>query len=67
MAITPTSTDLSEQDRTPGGRGTPAPASGAGEHGESELQRLAKRHLWMHFTRMGVYEEGAEVPVIVKG
>lgn len=33
----------------------------------SDLQEQAKRHLWMHFTRMGVYEEGAEVPVIVRG
>jgi len=33
----------------------------------SDLQEQAKRHLWMHFTRMGVYEEGAEVPVIVSG
>jgi adenosylmethionine-8-amino-7-oxononanoate aminotransferase len=33
----------------------------------TELQRLAKRHLWMHFTRMGIHEEGAEVPVIVRG
>jgi adenosylmethionine-8-amino-7-oxononanoate aminotransferase len=30
------------------------------------LQDLAKRHLWMHFTRMGAYVE-AEVPVIVRG
>src|SRR5271168_2899462 len=33
----------------------------------SDLQEQAKRHLWMHFTRMGVFEEGAEVPVIVRG
>ncbi len=33
----------------------------------SDLQEQAKRHLWMHFTRMGAYEEGAEVPVIVRG
>src|SRR5271155_4842841 len=33
----------------------------------SELQEQAKRHLWMHFTRMGAFEEGAEVPVIVRG
>jgi adenosylmethionine-8-amino-7-oxononanoate aminotransferase len=33
----------------------------------SDLQQQAKRHLWMHFTRMGAYEEGAEVPVIVRG
>jgi adenosylmethionine-8-amino-7-oxononanoate aminotransferase len=31
------------------------------------LQEQAKRHLWMHFTRMGAYAEGAEVPVIVRG
>lgn len=30
------------------------------------LQDAAKRHLWMHFTRMGAYEHG-EVPVIVRG
>jgi adenosylmethionine-8-amino-7-oxononanoate aminotransferase len=33
----------------------------------TSLQEQAKRHLWMHFTRMGAYEEGAEVPVIVRG
>src|SRR5271166_5987016 len=32
----------------------------------SDLQEQAKRHLWMHFTRMGTYEH-AEVPVIVRG
>ncbi len=32
-----------------------------------DLQQQAKRHLWMHFTRMGSYEEGAEVPIIVRG
>src|ERR1700756_3867638 len=31
-----------------------------------DLQDQAKRHLWMHFTRMGSYAE-AEVPVIVRG
>ncbi|MGZ4217949.1 MAG: aspartate aminotransferase family protein [Solirubrobacteraceae bacterium] len=34
------------------------------EHGT--LQELAKRHLWMHFTRMSAYEH-ADVPIIVKG
>ena len=29
-------------------------------------QRLAKEHLWMHFTRMGGYEI-ADVPIIVRG
>jgi adenosylmethionine-8-amino-7-oxononanoate aminotransferase len=32
----------------------------------SPLQDLAKRHLWMHFTRMGAYEDH-DVPVIVRG
>jgi adenosylmethionine-8-amino-7-oxononanoate aminotransferase len=31
------------------------------------LQELAKRHLWMHFTRMGAYVDGGEVPIIVRG
>jgi adenosylmethionine-8-amino-7-oxononanoate aminotransferase len=31
-----------------------------------DLQQQAKRHLWMHFTRMGSYAD-AEVPVIVRG
>lgn len=33
---------------------------------QTTLQELAKRHLWMHFTRMGAYAD-AEVPVIVRG
>jgi adenosylmethionine-8-amino-7-oxononanoate aminotransferase len=32
----------------------------------SQLQELARRHLWMHFTRMGSYAEH-EVPIIVRG
>jgi adenosylmethionine-8-amino-7-oxononanoate aminotransferase len=34
------------------------------EHGT--LQELAKRHLWMHFTRMSAYAD-ADVPIIVRG
>jgi adenosylmethionine-8-amino-7-oxononanoate aminotransferase len=33
---------------------------------QSTLQELAKRHLWMHFTRMSAYEHAA-VPIIVRG
>jgi adenosylmethionine-8-amino-7-oxononanoate aminotransferase len=33
----------------------------------SSLQQLAKRHLWMHFSRMGAYDQGAPVPVLVRG
>src|SRR5215211_1535525 len=32
----------------------------------AELQRAAKDHLWLHFTRMSSYRD-AEVPVIVRG
>jgi adenosylmethionine-8-amino-7-oxononanoate aminotransferase len=32
----------------------------------SELQELAKRHLWMHFTRHGSFDQ-AEVPIISRG
>src|SRR3989442_1087805 len=32
----------------------------------SELQQLALRHLWMHFTRMGSYADH-EIPIIVRG
>ena len=33
---------------------------------QGTLQELAKRHLWMHFTRMSAYQDG-EVPIIVRG
>ncbi len=59
MAITPTSTGLSEGP-SPGQVGIASPVQ------ESDLQSLAKRHLWMHFTRMGVYAD-SDVPVIVRG
>ena len=32
----------------------------------SSLQDLARRHLWMHFTRMSAYEDH-EMPIIVRG
>src|ERR1700709_681272 len=31
---------------------------------DSELQQLARRHLWMHFSRMGSYGPDHEIPVI---
>ena len=33
----------------------------------SSLQEKARRHLWMHFTRMGAYDEAHEIPIIVRG
>src|ERR1700726_2919993 len=32
----------------------------------SALQEQARRHLWMHFTRMSAYED-QEIPIIVRG
>jgi adenosylmethionine-8-amino-7-oxononanoate aminotransferase len=34
---------------------------------QSAMQDQARRHLWMHFTRMGAYGEGNEIPIIVRG
>jgi adenosylmethionine-8-amino-7-oxononanoate aminotransferase len=33
---------------------------------QSELQKLAKKHLWMQFTRMGAYADH-EMPIIARG
>ena len=31
------------------------------------LQDMSRDHLWLHFTRHSVYEEGGHVPIIVRG
>jgi adenosylmethionine-8-amino-7-oxononanoate aminotransferase len=33
----------------------------------SSLQETARKHLWMHFSRMGGYDDDHEIPVIVRG
>ncbi len=33
----------------------------------AELQEQAMRHLWMHFSRMGSYGPGHEIPIISRG
>jgi adenosylmethionine-8-amino-7-oxononanoate aminotransferase len=45
---------------------TPQTVTQPSDGGPSSLQELAKRHLWMHFTRMSAYED-AEVPILVRG
>jgi adenosylmethionine-8-amino-7-oxononanoate aminotransferase len=45
---------------------TPKAAAGTSSSGQSAWQEQAKRHLWMHFTRMGSYADH-EVPVLVRG
>jgi adenosylmethionine-8-amino-7-oxononanoate aminotransferase len=39
---------------------------GKGEVDAKRLNDLAKRHLWMHFTRMSTFDE-EEVPIMVRG
>jgi adenosylmethionine-8-amino-7-oxononanoate aminotransferase len=34
---------------------------------QTDLQELARRHLWMHFSRMGAYGPDHEIPIIVRG
>lgn len=34
---------------------------------DATLQEQARRHLWMHFTRMGEYGDEHEIPIIVRG
>jgi Adenosylmethionine-8-amino-7-oxononanoate aminotransferase len=34
---------------------------------DTSLQELARRHLWMHFSRMGSYGPDHEIPIIVRG
>ena len=49
-------------------RGRPGPRGRRSlDHDPGRLQQLARRHLWMHFTRMGSYDEHHAVPVIVRG
>jgi adenosylmethionine-8-amino-7-oxononanoate aminotransferase len=46
---------------------TEQPISAGSRFSEAELQQKAKDHLWMHFSRQSVMEEGGGVPIIVRG
>jgi len=37
------------------------------EHSDENLSKRATEHMWMYFSRMGSYHEGASVPIIVRG
>ena len=39
----------------------------ATETSEATLQEQARRHLWLHFSRMGSYDDDHEIPIIVRG
>jgi adenosylmethionine-8-amino-7-oxononanoate aminotransferase len=43
------------------------PTSMGGGGGDSSLSARARKHLWMHFTRLGSYSDEHEVPVMVRG
>jgi adenosylmethionine-8-amino-7-oxononanoate aminotransferase len=45
----------------------PSGSAARASRSEEELQRMAKDHLWMHFSRQSVMESGAGVPIITKG
>ena len=45
----------------------PTSAPGTAQAEASALQEQARRHLWMHFTRMGSFGPDHEVPIIVRG
>ncbi len=38
----------------------------ASQQVDTELQQLARRHLWMHFSRMGAYGPDHEIPIITR-
>lgn len=40
---------------------------GFSEPTHSRLAESAREHLWMHFTRHSTYEQGGQVPIIVRG
>lgn len=43
------------------------PGMATTEQSSATLQEQAKRHLWLHFSRMGNFADGAEIPIIVRG
>jgi adenosylmethionine-8-amino-7-oxononanoate aminotransferase len=46
---------------------TPQTATEPHRGAPSALQQKARRHLWMHFTRMGAYDDEHEVPILTRG
>ena len=59
-------TTAAEGDPTTGADAAPR-QSASDDARAADLQRKAKDHLWMHFARQSVMEDGPGVPVIVKG
>ncbi|MGI8727142.1 MAG: aspartate aminotransferase family protein [Solirubrobacterales bacterium] len=47
-------------------RDAPAPEVDAPAE-QSRHQEMARKHLWMHFSRMGAYDSSHEIPIIARG
>src|SRR6185312_12462178 len=63
----PSRATAAQESESTGTPWAPGPAGIALAEEPDRLQRLARRNLWMHFTRMGAYDEDHAVPVIVRG
>jgi adenosylmethionine-8-amino-7-oxononanoate aminotransferase len=46
---------------------TPQDVNPGSESARADLQETARKHLWMHFSRMGGYDSDHEIPIIAKG
>ncbi len=46
---------------------TPATSTPTTTRAGTPLAQAARDHLWMHFTRHSVYEDGGQVPILVRG
>ncbi len=44
-----------------------ATSTASTETRSAQLQELARKHLWMHFTRMGGYDDEHPIPIIERG
>jgi len=44
----------------------PRPPGESEEHSGAELQELARRHLWLHFSRLGAYGPEHPIPLITR-
>src|SRR4051812_31608386 len=45
---------------------TPQDVNPKSEAAKSDLQETARKHLWMHFSRMGGYDAEHEIPIIAR-
>jgi adenosylmethionine-8-amino-7-oxononanoate aminotransferase len=60
---------MAEQTKQSAGQIEDQPFAGNGRDDEraSRLNKTAREHLWLHFSRMGSYDDAHEIPVIERG